>query len=67
MAGNHRCSRTREGCPAALAASPFDHQDAPCAAGRHRRDWAGELPHGQTIGWRVIAAQIAPRDRRGPR
>ena len=27
----------------------------------------GELPRGQTIPWRVIAAQIAPRDRRGSR
>jgi hypothetical protein len=27
----------------------------------------GELPHGQTIPWRVIAAQIAPGERRGPR
>ena len=27
----------------------------------------GELPGGQTIPWRVIAAQIAPRDRRGSR
>jgi hypothetical protein len=26
----------------------------------------GELPCGQTILWRVIAAQIAPRTRRGP-
>ena len=42
---------------------PFDHQDAPCAAGR----WGGDLPHGQRFPWRVIAAQMAPRDRRGPR
>ena len=27
----------------------------------------GGLPRGQTIPWRVIAAQIAPRDRRGSR
>jgi hypothetical protein len=27
----------------------------------------GELPRGQTIPWRVIAAQIAPRERRGSR
>jgi hypothetical protein len=27
----------------------------------------GELRRGQTIPWRVIAAQIAPRERRGPR
>ena len=27
----------------------------------------GELPRGETIPWRVIAAQIAPRERRGPR
>jgi len=27
----------------------------------------GELPRGQTIPWRVIAAQIARRDRRGSR
>jgi hypothetical protein len=27
----------------------------------------GELPPGQTIPWRVIAAQIAPRERRGSR
>ncbi len=27
----------------------------------------GELPRGQTIPWRMIAAQIAPRDRRGSR
>jgi hypothetical protein len=27
----------------------------------------GELPHRQTIPWRVIAAQIAPGERRGPR
>ena len=27
----------------------------------------GELPRGQTIPWRVIAAQIAPRDRHGSR
>ena len=26
----------------------------------------GELPRGETIPWRVIAAQIAPRERRGP-
>jgi hypothetical protein len=25
----------------------------------------GELPRGETIPWRVIAAQIAPRERRG--
>jgi len=27
----------------------------------------GELPRGETIPWRVIATQIAPRERRGPR
>ncbi len=27
----------------------------------------GELARGETIPWRVIAAQIAPRERRGPR
>jgi hypothetical protein len=27
----------------------------------------GGLPRGETIPWRVIAAQIAPRDRRGSR
>jgi hypothetical protein len=27
----------------------------------------GELPRGQTIPWRVIAAQSAPRERRGSR
>jgi len=27
----------------------------------------GELPRGETIPWRVIAAQLAPRERRGPR
>ena len=27
----------------------------------------GELPRGQTIAWRVIAAQIAPGERRGSR
>jgi hypothetical protein len=27
----------------------------------------GELQRGETIPWRVIAAQIAPRDRRGSR
>ena len=27
----------------------------------------GELRHGETIPWRVIAAQIAPRERRGSR
>jgi len=27
----------------------------------------GELPRGQTIPWRVIAAQIAPRERRSSR
>jgi hypothetical protein len=27
----------------------------------------GELPRGETIPWRVIAAQIAPRDRHGSR
>jgi hypothetical protein len=27
----------------------------------------GQLRHGQTIPWRVIAAQIAPYDRRGSR
>ena len=27
----------------------------------------GELPRGQTIPWRVIAAQIAPGERRSPR
>ena len=27
----------------------------------------GELPRGETIPWRVIAAQIAPRERRDPR
>jgi hypothetical protein len=27
----------------------------------------GELPRGQTIPWHVIAAQIAPRERRGSR
>ena len=27
----------------------------------------GELPRGQTIPWRVIAAQLAPRDGRGSR
>ena len=27
----------------------------------------GELPRGQTIHWRVIAAQIAPRERRSSR
>ena len=27
----------------------------------------GELPRGQTIPWRMIAAQITPRGRRGPR
>ena len=27
----------------------------------------GELPRGQTIPWRMIAAQITPQDRRGPR
>ena len=27
----------------------------------------GELPPGQTIPWRVIAAQMAPRERRGSR
>jgi hypothetical protein len=27
----------------------------------------GELPRGETIPWRVIAAQIAPRERRGSR
>jgi hypothetical protein len=27
----------------------------------------GELPRGETIPWRVIAAQIAPRERRSPR
>ena len=27
----------------------------------------GELQRGETIPWRVIAAQIAPRERRGPR
>ena len=27
----------------------------------------GELRRGQTIPWRVIAAQIVPRERRGPR
>src|SRR5215472_11850856 len=26
----------------------------------------GELRRGQTIPWRVIAAQLAPRERRGP-
>ncbi len=28
---------------------------------------SGELPCGQTIPWRVIAAQIAPREHRGSR
>ena len=27
----------------------------------------GQLPHGETITWRVIAAQIAPGERRGSR
>ena len=27
----------------------------------------GELPRGETIPWRVIATQIAPRERRSPR
>ena len=27
----------------------------------------GELPRGQTIPWRMIAAQIAPRERHGSR
>jgi hypothetical protein len=27
----------------------------------------GELPRGETIPWRVIAAQIAPREHRGSR
>ncbi len=27
----------------------------------------GELPRGETIPWRVIAAQVAPRERRGSR
>ena len=27
----------------------------------------GELPRGEVIPWRVIAAQIAPGERRGPR
>jgi hypothetical protein len=27
----------------------------------------GELPRGETIPWRVIAAQIAPRERHGSR
>ncbi|HLN67032.1 MAG TPA: hypothetical protein VK280_07155 [Streptosporangiaceae bacterium] len=27
----------------------------------------GEVARGETIPWRVIAAQIAPRERRGPR
>ena len=27
----------------------------------------GDLPHGQTIPWRVIATQIAPPERRGSR
>ncbi len=27
----------------------------------------GELRRGETIPWRVIAAQLAPRERRGPR
>jgi hypothetical protein len=27
----------------------------------------GELPHGETIPWRVIASLIAPRERRGLR
>jgi hypothetical protein len=27
----------------------------------------GELPRGETIPWRVIAAQLAPRERRGSR
>jgi hypothetical protein len=27
----------------------------------------GELPRGQTIPWRVVAAELAPRDRRGAR
>jgi hypothetical protein len=31
------------------------------------RRGAGELPRGQTISWRVIAAQLASRDRRGSR
>jgi hypothetical protein len=27
----------------------------------------GELPRGETISWRVIAAQLAPDERRGSR
>ena len=27
----------------------------------------GELPRGETIPWRVIAVQLAPGERRGPR
>jgi len=27
----------------------------------------GELPRGETIPWRVVAAQLAPRERRGSR
>jgi len=67
-AGNHRCMLPDAGRVTSGPGSiPMTTRTRPCAAGRHRRDWAGELPHGQTIGWRVIAAQIAPRDRRGPR
>ena len=34
IAGNHRCMLLDGGgCPAAMAAFPFDHQSAPCADG----------------------------------
>jgi hypothetical protein len=40
IAGNHRCTLPDRGrgVQRPWQHPPFDHQDTPCAAGRHRRD-----------------------------